>query len=103
MQLGLGCLCGRRSAHQCFEPLGAEEKLSTVIVSASDDMANIRTAMNRGAFDLLTKPIDFSLETTVDRTFPHVEVLREARRRHSHAERSHASLSRFCEPRWIPC
>ena len=34
-------------------------RFSTVIVSAYGDMANIRTAMNRGAFDFLTKPIDF--------------------------------------------
>jgi adenylate cyclase len=34
-------------------------QLSTIIVSAYGDMANIRTAMNRGAFDFLTKPIDF--------------------------------------------
>src|SRR5438067_5691293 len=33
------------------------ETLSTVIVSAYGDMANIRTAMNRGAFDFVTKPI----------------------------------------------
>ena len=39
----------------------AEEKKSTVIVSAYGDMSNIRTAMNRGAFDFLTKPIDFAL------------------------------------------
>ena len=45
-------------------------------------MANIRTAMNRGAFDFLTKPIDFAdLETTIDKTLRHVEMLREARRR----------------------
>src|SRR4029078_5901365 len=36
-----------------------EEKLSTVVVSAYGDMSNIRTAMNRGAFDFLCKPIDF--------------------------------------------
>jgi adenylate cyclase len=36
-----------------------DENLSTIIVSAYGDMANIRTAMNRGAFDFLTKPIDF--------------------------------------------
>jgi hypothetical protein len=30
-----------------------------VVVSAYSDMENIRTAMNRGAFDFLTKPIDF--------------------------------------------
>ena len=35
--------------------------LATVIVSAYGDMLNIRTAMNRGAFDFLTKPIDFNL------------------------------------------
>ena len=38
-----------------------EEKKSTIIVSAYGDMSNIRTAMNRGAFDFLTKPIDFVL------------------------------------------
>ena len=37
----------------------SEEKVSTIIVSAYGDMANIRRAMNRGAFDFLTKPIDF--------------------------------------------
>ncbi len=78
----------------------AEEKLSTVIVSAYGDMANIRTAMNRGAFDFLTKPIDFvDLETTIEKTIRHVETLREARRRLSAAERAHASLSRYFSPR----
>ena len=43
----------------------ADDKKSTVIVSAYGDMSNIRTAMNRGAFDFLTKPIDFAdLEMT---------------------------------------
>ena len=43
----------------------SEEKVSTIIVSAYGDMSNIRTAMNRGAFDFLTKPIDFpDLEAT---------------------------------------
>jgi adenylate cyclase len=77
----------------------AEEKLSTIIVSAYGDMANIRTAMNRGAFDFLTKPIDFvDLEATIAKTIRHVEVLREARRRQSAAERAHASLSRYFSP-----
>jgi sigma-B regulation protein RsbU (phosphoserine phosphatase) len=44
------------------------EILKTVIVSAYGDMENIRTAMNRGAFDFVTKPIDFSdLEITIER------------------------------------
>jgi signal transduction histidine kinase len=59
-----------------------EGNLSTIIVSAYGDMANIRTAMNRGAFDFLVKPIDFlDFETTIAKTIRHVDVLREARRR----------------------
>ena len=77
----------------------AEEKKSTIIVSAYGDMSNIRTAMNRGAFDFLTKPIDFvDLETTIQKTIRHVELLREARRRQAEAERAHASLSRYFSP-----
>jgi sigma-B regulation protein RsbU (phosphoserine phosphatase) len=39
-----------------------------VIVSAYGDMSNIRTALNRGAFDFVTKPIDFAdLEITLDK------------------------------------
>ena len=76
-----------------------EEKLSTIIVSAYGDITNIRTAMNRGAFDFLTKPIDFlDFETTIAKTIRHVEVLREARRRQVEAERAHASLSRYFSP-----
>jgi adenylate cyclase len=77
----------------------AEDRLSTVIVSAYGDMANIRTAMNRGAFDFLTKPIDFvDLETTIDKTIRHVHILRDARRRQSEAERAHAALLRYFSP-----
>jgi adenylate cyclase len=76
-----------------------EEKLSTIVVSAYGDMANIRTAMNRGAFDFLTKPIDFAdLEATIAKTIRHVEFLREARRRQLEAERAYASLSRYFSP-----
>jgi class 3 adenylate cyclase len=72
---------------------------STIIVSAYGDMSNIRVAMNRGAFDFLTKPIDFGdLEATIDKTVRHVEMLREARRRQAEAERAHASLSRYFSP-----
>src|SRR3954447_26827220 len=77
----------------------SDENLSTVIVSAYGDMNNIRTAMNRGAFDFITKPIDFSdLEATILKTLRHVEVLREAHRRQAAAERAHASLSRYFSP-----
>ncbi len=51
----------------------------SVIVSAYGDMNNIRTAMNRGAFDFVTKPIDFNdLEITIDKTLKHLALLREA-------------------------
>jgi class 3 adenylate cyclase len=77
----------------------AEDRKSTIIVSAYGDMSNIRTAMNRGAFDFLTKPIDFGdLEATIEKTIRHVETLREARRRQAEAERAHASLSRYFSP-----
>ncbi len=53
--------------------------IKAVVVSAYGDMENIRTAMNRGAFDFVTKPIDFDdLELTVTRTLAHLEMLREA-------------------------
>jgi len=75
------------------------ENVSTIIVSAYGDMNNIRTAMNRGAFDFVTKPIDFAdLEKTIAKTVRHVEALREARRRQSAAERAHAALSRYFSP-----
>jgi adenylate cyclase len=77
----------------------SDEKKSTIIVSAYGDMANIRTAMNRGAFDFVTKPIDFGdLETTIAKTLRHIELLREARERQAAAERAHASLSRYFSP-----
>ena len=47
--------------------------IRAIIVSAYGDMANIRTAMNRGAFDFVTKPIDFTdLQHTIDRTLEHL-------------------------------
>ena len=74
-------------------------KFSTVIVSAYGDMANIRTAMNRGAFDFLTKPIDFTdFEATLRKTIAHVAHLKDARKRQAEAERAHASLSRYFSP-----
>lgn len=77
----------------------ATDRKSTVIVSAYDDMANIRTAMNRGAFDFLTKPIDFAdLEATIDKTIRHVETLRDAHQRQAAAERASAALARYFSP-----
>lgn len=50
----------------------------SVIVSAYGDMENIRAAMNRGAFDFVTKPVNFEdLELTVEKTIRHVNQLRD--------------------------
>ena len=50
----------------------------TVMVSAYGDMDNIRVAMNRGAFDFITKPVNFDdLERTMEKTLKHVQQLRE--------------------------
>ena len=50
-----------------------------VIISAYGDMKNIRTAMNRGAFDFVTKPIDFTdLEITIEKTLKHIQTLESA-------------------------
>ncbi len=52
--------------------------LKTVIVSAYGDMENIRMAMNRGAFDFVTKPVDFKdLELTIEKTLRQVNQIRE--------------------------
>lgn len=52
--------------------------LKAVIISAYGDMENIRTAMNRGAFDFITKPVDFSdLEITLEKTISQVHQMRE--------------------------
>ncbi len=53
--------------------------IRSVIISAYGDMKNIRTAMNRGAFDFVTKPLDFKdLRHTIDRTLLHLLEWREA-------------------------
>jgi phosphoserine phosphatase RsbU/P len=53
--------------------------LKTVVVSAYGDMENIRTAMNRGAFDFLTKPINFEdLEITINKTMEEIIIQRKA-------------------------
>ena len=52
--------------------------IKSVIVSAYGDMDNIRTAMNRGAFDFITKPINFEdLSLTMEKTIHHVLQLKE--------------------------
>ena len=56
-----------------------DPNIRSVIISAYGDMKNIRTAMNRGAFDFVTKPLDFNdLRITIDRTLAHMAEWRKA-------------------------
>lgn len=53
--------------------------LRSVIVSAYGDMKNIRTAMNRGAYDFITKPIDLNdLEITIEKSLKEIEIYKQA-------------------------
>lgn len=57
--------------------------LKTVIVSAYGDMENIRTAMNRGAFDFVTKPISFDdLEITINKSLEEITLSWQSAQEH---------------------
>ncbi|WP_171240536.1 response regulator [Ruegeria sp. HKCCA5491] len=76
-----------------------ETDLQTVMVSAYGDMNNIRAAMNRGAFDFVTKPIEFEdLDRTIAKTLEHLELLRQLRTARDNAEQARLTLSRYFSP-----
>src|SRR3954469_18119927 len=59
-----------------------QSPVRAIIVSAYGDMANIRTAMNRGAFDFVTKPVDLNdLEVTMRKTLDEIARIRDIDRR----------------------
>ncbi len=67
--------------------------IKAVIISAYGDMENIRTAMNRGAFDFLTKPINFQdLEITTNKTLQHVQQVKAALEQERLAREAQAEL-----------
>lgn len=73
--------------------------LKTIVVSAYGDMDNIRTAMNRGAFDFITKPIEFNdLELTIEKTLAHIEQFKELQRQKAEAELARATLAKYFSP-----
>ena len=52
--------------------------VKTIMVSAYGDMDNIRTAMNKGAFDFICKPVNFDdLKMTIQKTFSHISHIKE--------------------------
>lgn len=68
--------------------------LKTVIVSAYGDMDNIRTAMNRGAFDFITKPVNFEdLEITINKTLMEILTIRRWLTEHDQLVSIHYDLN----------
>ncbi|MBQ1912186.1 MAG: SpoIIE family protein phosphatase [Bacteroidales bacterium] len=58
--------------------------LKCIMVSAYGDMENIRHAMNNGAFDFATKPIDLEdLQVTIDKAVEQIEYIRSAQKEHA--------------------
>ncbi len=54
--------------------------IKAIMVSAYGDLENIRTAMNCGAYDFVTKPIDFKdLETTIEKTLREIERIQQSK------------------------
>ena len=79
-----------------------QSAVRAVIVSAYGDMANIRTAMNRGAFDFVTKPVDLKdLDITIKKTLSDIARVRELERRRAAAERARTNLSRYFSPNLV--
>jgi adenylate cyclase len=73
--------------------------VQAIIVSAYGDMTNLRTAMNRGAFDFVTKPVDLrDLEITVRKALANVAKMREIDRQRMAAQRARNNLSRYFSP-----
>jgi PAS domain S-box-containing protein len=67
--------------------------LQSIIISAYGDMENIRSAMNRGAFDFLMKPLNLQdLEITTNKTLRHVQQMKEVQQKERLAQQAQAEL-----------
>ena len=61
--------------------------LKCIMVSAYGDMSNIRSAMNNGAFDFATKPIDLDdLSVTIEKAIQQIEYIKQSQEEHSQLE-----------------
>ncbi|MDZ7292002.1 MAG: SpoIIE family protein phosphatase [candidate division KSB1 bacterium] len=79
--------------------------LRTVIISAYGDMANIRKALNHGAFDFVTKPIDFDdLDATLDKTIQESKARKQAVKDHDQlvALQRELDLARHIQKSMVP-
>ncbi len=61
--------------------------LKVIMVSAYGDMGNIRQAMNNGAFDFATKPIDLDdLSVTIEKAIEQIDYVHRMQKEHSQLE-----------------
>ena len=68
--------------------------LRVIMVSAYGDMHNIRQAMNNGAFDFATKPIDMEdLSLTIEKAIQQIEFVHRTQQEHSQLESLKKDLS----------
>jgi len=64
-----------------------------IMVSAYGDMGNIRKAMNNGAFDFATKPIDLDdLQLTIDKAIEQIDFVKKSQAEHSELQGIHTDL-----------
>lgn len=67
--------------------------IKVVMVTAYGDMENIRKAMNAGAFDFISKPIQYKdLKATIEKTLDHVAELKELHRTRREREQAQDRL-----------
>ena len=68
--------------------------LKVIMVSAYGDMGNIRQAMNNGAFDFATKPIDLDdLSVTIEKAIEQIEYVHQMQKEHSQLESLKSDLA----------
>ena len=61
--------------------------LKCIMVSAYGDMGNIRQAMNNGAFDFATKPIDLDdLSVTIEKAIEQIDYIKNSQKEHNQLE-----------------
>lgn len=68
--------------------------LKCIMVSAYGDMDNIRSAMNNGAFDFATKPIDMDdLSQTIEKAIEQIKFIKESQCEHKQLESIKSDLA----------
>lgn len=68
--------------------------LKCIMVSAYGDMGNIRSAMNNGAFDFATKPIDLDdLNVTIEKAVEQIEYIKNSQKEHTQLESLKSDLA----------